>query len=324
MELLLIINSINKIFSKFSSVVLLYHSSYKKPPSDISTAIHNVEPNEMRKQLIWLKNNFDIVSIDKLFSSIDIKGKAAITFDDAYQSFFDEAVPIFQELNIPCTVFIVGCTMDNKIFWRDKIRYIINKSLIKDFLDKNIQFCKRHKINFDNFYSRTKHKSVNSIEIDTLLDQYFETNNVNLKSLSYCLNDRKMLSTDQLFTYGSHSYNHYVMSSLTEDQQYNEILKNKYLLDNLNINQSNIFSIPFGGDETFNETTLKLLLNNNYKAYLYSRNRVNTMFSAKCNKNKYLPISYADRFMPKKNFSQFRKQLLKINFRFVLRQFSLS
>ena len=221
-------------------------------------------------------------------------------------------------------MFIVGCTLDNKIFWRDKVRYIINKSLIKDFLSKNILFCKKHKINFDNFYSRTKHKSVNSIEIDTLLDQYLETNNVNLKSLSYCLNDRKMLSKDQLFTYGSHSYNHYVMSSLTEDQQYNEILKNKHLLDNLNINQSNIFSIPFGGDETFNETTLKLLLNNNYDAYLYSRNRVNTMFSAEYNKDKYLPISYADRFMPKKNFSQFRKQLLKINFYSVLRHINLS
>ena len=318
------INTINKIFSKFSSLVLLYHSSYKNLPSDLSTAIHNVEPNELRKQLIWLKNHFNIVPIDELFSSDDIRGKAAITFDDAYQSFFDEAVPIFQELNIPCTVFIVGCTMDNKIFWRDKIRYIINKSLIKDFLDKNIQFCKRHKINFDNFYSRTKHKSVNSLEIDNLLDQYLETNNINLKSLSYCLNDRKMLSKDKLFTYGSHSYSHYVMSSLSEDQQNDEILKNKYLLEDIDINLSNIFSIPFGGDETFNETTLKLLLTNNYNGYMYSRNRVNSIFSYEPNKDKNFPILYADRFMPQENFLQFRKQLLKINFRSLLKYINLS
>ena len=96
MELLLTINTINKIFSKFSSVVLLYHSSYRNLPSDLSTAIHNVEPNEMRKQLIWLKNNFDIVSIDELFSCNDIKGKAAITFDDAYQSFLMKRCQFFR------------------------------------------------------------------------------------------------------------------------------------------------------------------------------------------------------------------------------------
>jgi peptidoglycan/xylan/chitin deacetylase (PgdA/CDA1 family) len=318
MELFMIASKINKICAKFSSQIFLYHSTYSQLPSDLSREIHNVTPVEMYKQLVWLKNNFDIVSIDELLFNNESRGKAAITFDDAYKSIFDEAIPIFKSLNIPCTIFINGCTLDKKVFWRDKVRYIINNSLVHDFIIKNLDYCQVNDINVNNFYARTKHRFINSIEVDNLLDKYLIDNNIDLKSISYCIDDDDMLSRDDLVTYGSHTYSHYVMSSLTNEQQHSEILNNIKCFDKFNIKQSKVFSIPFGGESSFNSTTIRLLDQHGYNAFLYSRNKINLECIHKYNKEGELSMLFGDRYMPKSTFSSFQRQVLSLNSRAML------
>jgi peptidoglycan/xylan/chitin deacetylase (PgdA/CDA1 family) len=314
----MIFDNINKLFNNSSSHILLYHSTFKTIPQDLSGEIHNVTPDEVYKQLKWLKTNFDVVSIDELLSLKDLRGKAAVTFDDAYKSVFSEALPIFNSLNVPCTIFINGCTLDQKVFWRDKVRYLINTLLVIDFVKSNEDFCQLHEIDASNFYRRTKHHSVNSITVENLIDEFFEDKGISLDSLSFCIDDFSILSSDDLVSYGSHSYSHYVMSSLTKEQQHQEVLKNINLFKIHKIKQSQVFSMPFGDESSFNSTTITLLEQYGYKAFLYSRNRLGSVFLRKYASDSTSLIYFGDRYMPKSNLSLYQNQIATLNFRRLL------
>ncbi len=113
----------NRFQSVFTSHVLLYHSTFRHVPEALTQNLHNVSPDVLFEHVQWLQKHFDIVELDTLFKDdVTLTGKVAITFDDAYQSVFEEAVPVIQSLGVPCTIFINGISLTGKPFWRDKIR----------------------------------------------------------------------------------------------------------------------------------------------------------------------------------------------------------
>jgi peptidoglycan/xylan/chitin deacetylase (PgdA/CDA1 family) len=64
------------------------------------------------RQLEWLGRHYDFVSLDELASiqqGPPRQGKpvAAVTFDDGYQDYYDNAFPILQRMGIPSAVFVV-------------------------------------------------------------------------------------------------------------------------------------------------------------------------------------------------------------------------
>jgi peptidoglycan/xylan/chitin deacetylase (PgdA/CDA1 family) len=318
MVCVMIFDTLNKVFNHSSSHILLYHSTFRKVPSDLFGEIHNVTPDEFYKQLKWLKSHFDVVAVDELLCLKDLKGKAAITFDDAYKSVFEEALPMLKSLNMPCTIFINGCTLDKRVFWRDKVRYIINAALVSEFIESNKQFCKTYCIDENNFYRRTKHHELNSIEVESLLDKFFKVKGIRLELLSYCIDDPSILSSHDLVSYGSHSYSHYVMSSLTKEQQHEEVVKNINFFNKHNIKHSQIFSIPFGDENSFDDTTIALLDQYNYKGFVYSRNRLNSVFMNRYASDGSSSIYFSDRYMPRSSFSSFQSQIAVLNFRKML------
>tara|TARA_Y100001935_G_C17306066_1_gene512382 strand:- start:373 stop:1296 length:924 start_codon:yes stop_codon:yes gene_type:complete len=276
----MIIRSLNKLQKYFTSHIVLYHSTFSNIPNEIKDGLHNIHPEVLYKQITWYKNNFDIVKVDKLFNDTDIKGKMSITFDDGYQSVADEAFPILKELNVPCTIFINGCSMENSIFWRDKIRFIINQHLIDDFLnyyknEKKIRLLTKH-----NFYKHTKSPMINSKFIDDLCSNFLKERHGKLKLNNYCFRSQNKLIDDSLVSYGNHSYSHYVLSSLSANEQEIEISKNHKILENCS-NKSKIFSIPFGGPKDFNSTTIEIIKKFGYNGVLFSQDKINLLQNQK-------------------------------------------
>ena len=116
--------------------------------------------------------------IDQLFelgiqNDKNIEGKLSITFDDGYVNIFANILDELIKLNIPVTMFLIGNMFNNKIFWRNKIIYLLNNetSLIK-FIE---QYNKKNnfKINKNFFYQQSKSEKVNSIKLDRSLDKFF-------------------------------------------------------------------------------------------------------------------------------------------------------
>tara|TARA_Y100000590_G_scaffold75037_2_gene82871 strand:+ start:1997 stop:2932 length:936 start_codon:yes stop_codon:yes gene_type:complete len=310
MELKMINKNLNKIQKLFSSHILLYHSTFSEIPREIEDGLHNIHPEVLFKQISWYKNNFDIVKVDELFNSSNIKGKMSITFDDGYQSVFDEAIPILKELNVPCTIFINGSSINNSIFWRDKIRFIINKNLIEDFLKYFKNEIKISSLTKYNFYKQTKSPSINSKYIEGLCDKFLKERHTELKLNNYCITSLNQLVDDSLVSYGNHSYSHYVLSSLSTDEQENEISKNHKILESCS-NKSKIFAIPFGGPKDFNSKTIEIIKKYGYEGVLFSQDKINLLPNKK---NAY----GLERFMAPNSDSGLHKFLPKVLLRSVL------
>ena len=300
------IELINRVQPYFSSHILLYHSTFTHIPDNLKEGLHNVTPDNIYKQVLWLKRYFDIVELDELFTQSDILGKVAITFDDAYQSVFEEALPILESLNVPSTIFINGSSLDNRVFWRDKIRFLINSGLIDDFLKSNQYFLKSYGMTSQNFYKISKNPTVNSQILDNLLDNYLEQKGISLDN--FCINSREYIKKSPLVMYGNHTYNHYLLSSLNVEQQELEISKNHQLLKTLDVKLSKVFSIPFGGDKDFNTTTIQLLQKYNYIGFLYSKNALNLKKNQNIDKN----LISKERYMVNSDFNSFQKQIFKL------------
>ena len=94
-------------------------------------------------------------------------------------------------------------------------------------------------------------------------------------SSRYYLKSPQELIAHPLISYGSHSVNHYVMSSLSTDQQWREIEDNRRFLNQFeNIQKSDIFSVPFGGDQDYNNLTRDMAIQSGHTGLLLSRNRL--------------------------------------------------
>ena len=238
------------------------------------------------------------MTVDEYTSVKNKKGLASITIDDGYKNIIDESLEVFKSLDIPITIFINSSTFNGKTFWRDKIRYLIENKMVRKYINFSNYFEEKHE---NKFYLISKDQKFNSKEIDREIDQFFLEEGVSLSnSHNLCFDSKKYLIKNNLVSYGNHTANHYMLSSLSKQEQYDEIVKCKDFIDQLDVNKSEVFSIPFGGDNSFNKDTLSCLEDLNYKKFLKSTNNLDN-----------LKISNEiNRFMPQSN--EIEKTLKKL------------
>lgn len=254
--------------------VVVYHSTSRIVPPAANYRIHNVPPVILRKQLSWLKRNFNVVSIDSWFAASDTAGTAAITFDDGYESVFREALPILFELGLPATLFICGRMLEGGVFWRDKQRYLIRSGLVDDFLEFAAgSGLFTHLTGDFDFFAASCSSRINSARLNRWLDRFLQERGLseeldiyrNIFRHADCLVDHPLIA------YGNHGYEHYVMSSLEPWQQKEELMRMECLLDSLHVRRSRIFCLPFGKDKCANDATLDICAEMEFKGLLYCR-----------------------------------------------------
>lgn len=92
----------------------MYHN-IGRPPEGAKLPGLYVSPKSFRLQMKYLKGlGFNVVPLDEVVAFINGKSKVkrpvALTFDDGFQDFHDNAWPVLKPLGFPATVFVVtGC-----------------------------------------------------------------------------------------------------------------------------------------------------------------------------------------------------------------------
>ena len=285
-KILIFFIPIRLIFNKFNPI-FLYHSLGSN--LNFSENIDHVNLKILENQLRIVQKYWKFVTIDEYVDTKNKKGLACLTIDDGYKNVLEESLEIFEKLEIPITIFINSSTFQGKIFWRDKVRYLIKNKLVQKFIENSQIFNNNH---YEKFYWISKNPEFNSKKVEKELDKFFLKENLKVNSShNFCFDDTKYLINHPLVSYGNHSSNHYVMSSLSKDEQFKDILECKNFLKKFDINKSNIFCIPFGGKDSFNEDTMSILEELGYKGTLLSENKL----------NKIINTNQVDRFMPKKS-----------------------
>ncbi len=96
---------VQNLFYRFRprDIVLIYHSI----ESSLSGYEYAVTADVFEEQIKTVKKHFRVVSLHEMLKSDNTASRrAALTFDDAFEDFFEVAFPILKENEIPSTVFV--------------------------------------------------------------------------------------------------------------------------------------------------------------------------------------------------------------------------
>jgi peptidoglycan/xylan/chitin deacetylase (PgdA/CDA1 family) len=103
------------------AIVLMYHN-VGIPPKDALLRGLYVTPRMFRFQMWYLKvAGFNVVPLKEILAYMkgNISGRriVAITFDDGYQDFYDNAYPVLKSYDYPATVFLVSDYIGRENLW---------------------------------------------------------------------------------------------------------------------------------------------------------------------------------------------------------------
>ncbi len=286
-----------KLIAQDNGLILLYHFIDHEIPDALLNTLHNVPPITLQRHIEVLCRFFKFVSLREFSRAKSKRGLAAITFDDGYKNVIKNALPILESFGYPATLFLNPITFSKRCNWRDKIRYLIHHQLEQEF-SSGFTFHNES----GRFYRYSKHPQNNSALLDQALDNFLDNflkgprNNLcdDLYGNSPYIQIPDLLTHHPLISYGNHSQNHYVLSSLTNPQQAQEIERaHQCLRDIPDLTLCECFSAPFGSDQDINSATYELVQALDYQSLLMSRQRIQPGRSAT---NK---IQVLERFMPR-------------------------
>lgn len=252
-------------------IVLTYHSVYEHVPRDLAGWIHNTTPGEFYRQMLWCRENFNVVDLDARCAPVQgqCRPRLAICFDDGNETAFSTALPILVELGIPATFFLTSTCIDGVRGWRDKIRIILSKGWTREFIEySRAVFGDREFRDDRDFFLATKADGIESGKLDAYLDLFLTLKR--WKASDPCRHrlPAGALPIHELIRYGNHSTNHYRLSSLSNSDQEAEITEVHHRLASLGIIPSRWFAVPFGRAADISEASLRVLAGLGYQGYL--------------------------------------------------------
>jgi peptidoglycan/xylan/chitin deacetylase (PgdA/CDA1 family) len=114
---------------KGTAIVLMYHNIGKPPKSALLKSLY-VTPFMFGLQMTYLKKaGFSVVSLDEVLNFTSGKSGrdklVALTFDDGYQDFYENAYPVLKASKFPATVFLVSDLVGTENAWdRDSVKAV--------------------------------------------------------------------------------------------------------------------------------------------------------------------------------------------------------
>ena len=99
------------------ATVLVYHGVGRCPHGDALEHMF-VNPEDFRRQLDYLVQRRTVVTLERALSGAS--AVVALTFDDAYQSFFQEALPALEARGLPATLFVPTGRLGESNTWDEE------------------------------------------------------------------------------------------------------------------------------------------------------------------------------------------------------------
>ena len=248
-------------------VTVVYHEVSDKPSKFHLENNLSVTKQNFYNQLIFLKNNFNIISPLDLISNNFETPATLITFDDGAKGFFNNARTILEELKIPCVHFLNMEPIIGGLNINGLVSYLLD-------VDKRI---------FDFFNTeRISTKNITYKQIITFLDNFNKSLIIN-KAREYhgpwaSLEDLIECNKSDLVFFGNHLFNHYNCLNLKKNELIFQFNENKKHLDKLK-NSLNFFSYPYGQPGLFYNDTSNSILKELGVRYIFSAYPINYNFN---------------------------------------------
>ena len=230
--------------------VFLFHSVTDQPSEYLRTTGMWTTNSNFKKQIKWIKKNFEIIPITRLLSPKSIpENSAIITFDDAWLGSYEAISKILIPDNVP-------------------VCYFINFGSIFDRVDCNAatQYTQRD-LETDPSPSDALKGGENWLIYSR------DTNFVVFQGPLMSYEQLSELSENHLVTLGNHLYHHHDSNKVSDEFFTNQLLINQRLIDQFGL-KKRIFAFPFGAANlNFEDRHLSILMKENFELVFSSDSR---------------------------------------------------
>jgi len=225
-----------------------------------------VKKCEFRRQMEYLKNNYLVISMNDASDIMNRKGKecehyALVTFDDGYSGNYNVVMPIMTELGLPFTVFCSTNYIERgDLYWWDKVIYSALNcrtkiSLTEFFLGvydfRKSQTAEQRWVEIQRLLTDLKQAGKETRE--NIVSVIMMKNGNSSKACPMrplTIEQVKELANNELVTIGSHSHTHDILTELSLDEAYGNILRSRNHLIKWSGQRVNYFSYPNGDYST--------------------------------------------------------------------------
>ncbi len=252
-----VIDLIHYLITSRLSVCLIwrYHSVADIKKGDILYTIPSIAVSHMEfeKQIKYLSQRYNIISLDELVGGCIPKNSIVITFDDGYRDNYLYAYPILKRYGATATIYLTAnCIGTNEMVWMHKVLYMLQKTQEKgiEVEGKLYQLGDR-----DNVLKACKiiggiiKRSKSIKERDDFLDDLTKRLKVNVAGV-----DNLMLKWEEVsamkcdgFSFGAHTLTHPNLPSLSREEMKEEIEGSKKVIEERLGEPVVLFSYPNGG-----------------------------------------------------------------------------
>ena len=182
-----------------------------------------------RKDLDYLLDHFDPISLEELHSGMNLRNTFHLTFDDGLRECCEIVAPILKEKGIPATFFINPAFVDNHDLFHRYKAAVLNRFFAK----KGVK-------------TELKKTYADLLSLDQIAED------IGLKWEEYLDEEKPYMSMEQLkqmaedgFTIGAHSWDHPEFWLLDEERQLEEVKESmEWLVANFNP-KIKAFAFPF-------------------------------------------------------------------------------
>jgi peptidoglycan/xylan/chitin deacetylase (PgdA/CDA1 family) len=241
-------------------VALMYHEVL--PDNNGLPSWTVVKESCFHAQMLFLKNNFDILPIEVALTKINHhknkknKPFAVITFDDGYKGNLTCALPILKSLHIPVTIYIATQTIETgNVYWYDKLIALIS---LKRELNIDLSEYGLGKFTLNNKNGEISNWNLMQKLLSALktLSPQLRANAV--EKICACtknipeelrmmdIHDVGLLATSSLVTVGGHSHCHNILTQLSDKELFTTLEINRNKLQEWTGQEVKHFSYPNG------------------------------------------------------------------------------
>lgn len=268
-------------------LVLCYHNIVEESHNEGMADDYfflNLPVNMLEKQIRWVLQNFDIISLDDWISDRNLPEKAAIiTFDDGYKSVYSLAFSVLENLKVTATIFLTGAHVhERQLPWIARLHYIFDNIFLQRIINsqKKTFTSLRPKIFklLIGIKSFLKKKRIEDIDCFLkMLENSFQC------FLPQDIIKRKFLSNNEInqltshgWTIGNHTYNHVNLNYLSDQDVKDEIVLTRGALENFK-QYRDILGIPFGDLHSYSDNVINLAHKNGISHIFTTRGGVNVL-----------------------------------------------
>ena len=272
-----------------AGVILMFHRVLPKEsrPRIRGHAVLEVTPEALERTIHYFaRRDYQVYSPDDLYRFLTGDVKKAekpfvlFTFDDGYVDNLTFAFPIFKKHNIPLTINVSTCFPEQTaIIWWYLLEYLIldNAHLTFEYEGNIYDFNCEAEEGKSQTYAviRKLFKFANVQQREQLTRSVLLANKMDLlrKVGEVALTWRQLqqLAVDPLVTLSAHTVNHYVLSSLREEEVRFEISESKRILEDKLDKEINHFAYPFGNRHEAERREFRIAADYGFKTAMTTR-----------------------------------------------------